>query len=150
MADASATFSHPVPDMLRVPGSGLYLGSRTPMLVSMSTTSGLSRTSASSALRSSEAEISWQHVRHMDRSQNYEGDMPKAKGRAGSAKGGRTRGVMSFNPPPNSCCIRVMVCRPPMPPIKGSMRQKRENGNCSCETPIWDDCMPPPRLLTWA
>jgi hypothetical protein len=55
---------------------------------------------------------------------------PKAKGRAESTKGGRTRGIMSFNPPPNSCHIKVMVRQPPMPPIKGSMRWKHENGNC--------------------
>jgi hypothetical protein len=71
VAEASAAFSHPVPDMLRVPGSGSYSGSRTPTSVSTSTsatTSHLSRTSASSTQWSSEAEISWQRVRHTDRS----------------------------------------------------------------------------------
>jgi hypothetical protein len=89
MAEASAAFWHPVPNMLRVPGSGSYSGSRTHTSVSMSTsvtTSGLSRTSASSAQWSSEAEISWQRVRHTDRSRNYKGESKYAQGKGEGRK----------------------------------------------------------------
>jgi hypothetical protein len=89
MAEASAAFSRPIPDTLRVPGSSLYSGSRTPTSASTSTsvtTSGLSRISASSTQWSSEAEITRQHVRHTDRSRNYEGESKYTQGKGEGRK----------------------------------------------------------------
>jgi hypothetical protein len=105
VAEASATLSRPIPDMLRVPGSGSYSGSRTPTSASMSTsvtTSGLSRTSASSAQRSSEAEITRQRVRHTDRSRNYEGESKYAQGKGEGRKRKGRKDKRRREPQPSS------------------------------------------------
>jgi hypothetical protein len=96
---------------LRVPGSGSYSGSRTPTSVSMSTsatTSGLLRTSASSAQRSSEAEISQQRVRHMDRSRNYEGESKYAQGKGEGRKHKRRKDKRHCELQPSS---KLVLCQ---------------------------------------
>jgi hypothetical protein len=148
MAEASAAFSHPVPNTLQVPGSGSYLGSRTPTLASTSTsvtTSSLSRTSASSTQQSSEAEISQQHVRHTDRSQNYKGESKYAQGKGEGRKRKRRKDKRCRELQPSSKLVSRQGYGAPAPytPIKGSMRRKHENDNCFCKTPIRDDCVPP-------